>query len=98
MVVISFSLNVNTIYGTHIQLIILIMPNTIENEGENRVQKKGYCAYIKRDNEYLLIEKDFRYTVDEFSTQHFEMNSILKKNFYGGIPLRNILLIVKQYL
>ena len=30
-----FSLDVNTIYGIHIQLI---MPNTIENESKNRVQ------------------------------------------------------------
>ena len=31
-----FSLDVNTIYGIHIQLT---MPNTIENESKNRVQK-----------------------------------------------------------
>ena len=28
---------------------------------------------------YLLIEKEFRYTVEEFSAQLFEMNNILKK-------------------
>ena len=32
-----------------------------------------------------MIEKEFRYTVDELSEQHFEMNN--KKN-YGRIPVR----------
>ena len=37
--ILSGSLDVNTyIYGIHIQSIMLIMPNTTENESENRVQ------------------------------------------------------------
>ena len=44
----SFSLDVNTIYGIHIQLIMLIMPNTIE-ESENRVHM----------NKMAIAEKTF---------------------------------------
>ena len=57
----SFSLDVNTIYGIHIQ-IILIMPNTIENESKNRVQINKMAIEEKHENEILkckclLIEK-----------------------------------------
>ena len=59
------------------------MPNTIENESKNRVQinkiaieEKTWKRNLKC--KYLLIEKEFRYTIDEFSAQCFEMNNILK--------------------
>ena len=43
-----FSLDVNTIYGIHIQLTIA---NTIENKSKNRVQKKqnGYRGENRSD-------------------------------------------------
>ena len=41
---------------------MLIMLNTIENENENCMQRNLRCKY-------LLIEKEFRYSVDEYSAQ-----------------------------
>ena len=61
-----FSVDVNTIYGIQIQLIMLIIPNTIENESKNRVQINKMtmgrkCKTQKRNLKckYLLIKKEF---------------------------------------
>ena len=60
------------------------MPNTIEDKSKNRVQINKMAVEEKTSNmktnlkcKYLLIDKEFRYAVDEFCAQLFEINNIL---------------------
>ena len=44
---------------------------------------------------YLSIEKEFRYTVDEFSAQLWD-EQVAKKIFYGKIPLKKLKILILQ--
>ena len=56
-----------------------IMPNT--NKKLRADKQNGHRREDMKQNlkyKYLMIEKEFRYTVGKFSAQHFEINNILK--------------------
>ena len=57
--------------GIHIQLIMLIMPNTIENESENRVQtNKKEETWNMRNEMWNVNIFWLRISMDEFSADY----------------------------
>ena len=79
----------------------------MENESKNRVQKNKMAIISRRKRKtlkrnlkckYLLIEKEFRYTVEEFSAQLFEMNNIIKIFFLWQNLFKLTFLLRKLFL